>query len=425
MDNQFKVLVFPCGSEVALEIYRSLKYARHVDLYGGSSISDHGQYVFDNYISDIPFVDEDSFIPALKKIIVKYSFDAIYPAMDTVIAKLKLNEEELGCKVISSPVETTEICLSKSQSYKVLEGVIDTPQLFDEDSIDINTFPIFAKPDVGYGSRGAKRIDDENQLKEMLRKNKTQMVLCEYLPGDEYTVDCFTNCKGELIFASGRKRNRISNGISVNTFEVNDPYFKNIAEKINNTLKFQGAWFYQVKKNFKDQYCLLEVASRLGGSSALFRLKGINFALLSIFDSFGYKVNAIENSYHISMDRALGNVFKVDIQFETIYVDFDDCLIIADKVNVELLSFLYKSLNENKKIILITKHKLNIHETLSQFRLSSLFDEIIHLNENENKFEFITDKKAIFIDDSYIERRDVLNNLKIPVFAPDMIEGLK
>lgn len=36
-----KVLVFPCGSEIGLEIHNSLKWSTHIDLWGGSSVNDH------------------------------------------------------------------------------------------------------------------------------------------------------------------------------------------------------------------------------------------------------------------------------------------------------------------------------------------------------------------------------------------------
>ena len=44
------VLVFPCGSEIGLEIHNALKYSKDFNLFGGSSVDDHGKYVYKNYI---------------------------------------------------------------------------------------------------------------------------------------------------------------------------------------------------------------------------------------------------------------------------------------------------------------------------------------------------------------------------------------
>ena len=56
------ILIFPCGSEIALELKRALGFSVHFKLFGASSIHDHGEYVFENYIHGLPFVEDDDFI---------------------------------------------------------------------------------------------------------------------------------------------------------------------------------------------------------------------------------------------------------------------------------------------------------------------------------------------------------------------------
>ena len=53
------VLVFPAGSEIGLEIYNSLKYSHHVEVFGASGKSDHASFVYeaDRYIEDALYVD--------------------------------------------------------------------------------------------------------------------------------------------------------------------------------------------------------------------------------------------------------------------------------------------------------------------------------------------------------------------------------
>src|SRR5690606_27483827 len=104
----YNILVFPCGSEIGLEVHRSLKFSRHITLFGANSVDDHGKFVFENYISGLPFYNEDGFIESLNKIVRKYKIDAIYPAMDSVITFLKLNEDNLECKVIGPSAATSE-----------------------------------------------------------------------------------------------------------------------------------------------------------------------------------------------------------------------------------------------------------------------------------------------------------------------------
>ncbi|MBM3418268.1 MAG: ATP-grasp domain-containing protein [Bacteroidetes bacterium] len=422
--NKIKVLVFPCGSEIGLEIHRSLKFSAHVEIYGANSIDDHGRFVYQNYVADIPFYNDPQFIPALKKIIDTYQIDAIYPAMDSVITKLASHQQELGCKVITSAVETTEICLSKLKTYQILEIKIKVPKIYKTIE-EVTQYPVFIKPMVGYGSRGAKKVKDKHQAEQHLSEYPDSLI-CEYLPGKEFTVDCFTNKEGNLLFAEARERNRVVNGISVNTYRVkeNQAIFQEIASKINENISFRGAWFFQVKFNSQGDLVLLEVASRLGGSSSLYRNIGVNFALLSVFDAFDFDVEILKNDFNIELDRALDNKYKIDIEYDTVYVDFDDCLILESLVNIDLIRFLYDCINKKKKLILITKHKHSIIDTLKAYKLESIFDEVIHLKTVDSKYKYMNHYNAIFIDDSHQERKSVNQQLGMPVFAPDAVESL-
>jgi hypothetical protein len=420
------ILVFPCGSEIALEIHRSVKFSTHFKLIGTSSVDDHGRFVYEDYIGGIPFHNDKDFLPALQKIVKEYSIDAIYPAMDLVAYTLKANEHELGCKVIGSSLESTKICSSKALMYESLKECVDIPKLYD--NLKEATYPLFIKPDIGYGSRNTFLASNQEEAKTFLDRHKHigDFLLCEYLSNEEYTIDCFSNKDGKLMFAQARQRARISNGISVNTVHVNkhSESFTKIAQNINDILKPQGAWFFQMKENIKNNPKLLEVAMRLGGSSSLFRAKGVNFALLTLFDAFGFDVEILQNSYDVELDRALSNRYKIDVEFQNVYMDYDDCIIIKEKVNTTAIEFIYKMINQNKKVILLTRHAGNLEESLKKHRLNELFDKIIHIDKSEKKSHYITSEGAIFIDDSHVERKDVYVSKNIPVFSPDMIEVL-
>jgi len=427
MAQKKNILVFPCGSEIGLDIYSSVRFSTYFHLVGANSVKDHGQFVFEDYIDELPFVDDENFIPALADIVKKRNIDAIYPTVDTAITKTKLNEDILGCKVIASPATTTEICLSKKLTYEKLKGIVPIPKIYDPYDIPENAFPVFAKPIVGHSSRGTQRLDSQ-QASTAFLSGKDNMLVLEYLPGDEYTVDCFTDKEGHLLYCGARIRQRISNGISVNTaFADEQQEFSTMAQKINSSIRFQGAWFLQVKRNKEGLLVLMEIASRLGGSSLLSRAKGVNLALLSLFDAFDYKVDVFQNDYSVELDRALGNRYSTNLEFSSVYCDYDDCLILdKNKVNTELVKFLYKCVNEGKRICLISKHQdTELLDELRHFRLESLFDGIIHISKSADKADYIdVSQNPIFIDDSHAERLNVKKRLNIPVFGPEMIDIL-
>lgn len=428
------ILVFPCGSEIALEIYRSVKDSTHFNLIGANSVDDHGKFVFKNYIGNLPFITAPNFLEKLKDIVIENKIDAIYPAMDAVIELLKTNEIFLNCKIIAPPTQTTQICLSKSKTYAALKDVVKVPKTYNESEIlneEFNKFPLFAKPDIGYGSRGAKKIDNILDYKAQINQ-RPDCIVSEFLPGKEFTVDCFSNNKGELLFAAARERKRIMNGISVDTSPVNEhkELFENMATKINQKLDFCGAWFFQVKFDKNNNLTLLEVASRFGGSSALFRAQGVNFALMTLFIAFDIPVSILRNNYNVELDRALDNKYKLNLNYSEIFVDFDDCIYLEKKfINYSLISFLFCAINNGKKITLLSRHddeKLGkLDELLNKLRIRQIFDRILHIGVNQEKVNFIDNKNAIFIDDSFAERKAVADRFGMAVFSLDMIEALQ
>jgi hypothetical protein len=200
-----------------------------------------------------------------------------------------------------------------------------------------------------------------------------------------------------------------------------DDRFQKIAEIINGHLKLDGAWFFQVKERQNGELVLLEVAPRLGGSSVAFRAKGVNFAGLSLFNAFGIPVSILLNEFDVEVDRALDTVIRIDHDFNHVYVDLDDTLVVDGRVNSTLVGRLYEYINLGKNIYLITKHQGDLHEILLKYRLLGLFDDIFHLKYEEEKYKQIKYLNAILIDDSYRERQDVRQHIGIPVFSADIL----
>lgn len=420
------IFVFPCGSEIALEVVRSLDGDRHFHLIGGASISDHGRFVFDDIVENVPWIDSEDFIPFVKKIVADRKIDLVYPATDMAIVVLKRAEKELGVPVVSSPLETAEVCLSKRKTYEALSGVVRLPEVFDPSGLIC--YPIFAKPDVGHSSRGTAILNSEEEKNAFLAKNE-KILLLELLPGEEYTVDCFTDRQGRLLFSGARVRQRVSNGISVGTCPVSKDLraeFYEIAAKINQVLRMRGAWFVQLKRNDNGELTLLEVAARFGGSSGLYRGLGVNFAMLSIWDAFGFDVSVVPNDFDIEMDRALDNKYKLHIDFDEVYLDYDDTIVMSatGKINPKVMQLVFSCINRDVKVTVLSRHRGDLSAELKAHKIDGLFTRVIHIPEDADKAAYIDNKNAVFVDDSYAERANVLRKIGLPVFGLDMIDAL-
>ena len=418
------VLVFPCGSEIGLEICRSMRLSTHFTLWGGSSVADHGRFEFVNYIDGLPMVYEENFVEKLNVVIRQYGIDLIMPAYDSVIQKLAEHRDEIACPVVMSPSETCIVACSKCETYRRLAGVVPVPRIYTRD--EAMEMPVFLKPDSGCGSRGCRRVNTLEEARFEMARNPSLLAL-EFLPGKEYTIDCFTDRTRRLLYAQGRCRARISNGISVNSHLVDDARFRNLAECINSALAFRGAWFFQVKERADGELVLMEIAPRIAGTMELNRGLGVNLPMLSAFDACDMDVAILPNGLDVVIDRALHARFQTSLVYDTVYVDLDDTLVVDGKVNSELKAFLYQARNENKRIVLLSRHAKVIGETLANCCIApELFAEIVHLKDRQDRKSAHMRKgeRAVFIDDSFSERLDVQKNCGIPSFGPDSVDVL-
>lgn len=424
--KHINILVFPCGSEIGLELHRALKDIRFITLFGGSSVNDHGKFVYKNYIGDIPFISSPDFVDVLNKYIDENHIDFIFPAFDSVIVALSRVRERLHAKILTCPHETVEICRSKSKTYNTLKGCDFLPRIFSN-AEEVGEYPVIIKPAESQGSQGFMIIDNKNQLEYELSGRTEEQVICEYLPGEEYTIDCFTDRHGKLRYTCCRNRNRIKNGISVNsTVVVPDERVLEIAGIINSKMNFRGVWFFQLKKNIRGEYRLLECATRVAGTMCVQRAAGVNLALLTVFDALDMDVDIPERLEYVEVDRALQNVFELKLDYDEVYMDFDDTLIVNSKVNFTVLRFIYQCVEKGIPVTLLTRHETDIIADLKAFRIyPELFDKIICLPRSERKIDHVSpSEKALFVDDSFAERKSMSDKYGIYTLSVDAVEAL-
>lgn len=423
MKKQFNVLVFPGGTENGLEIQKSLSNLKEIKLYSVSSgVKNHAQYVYENHhvISDI--YSENCLIE-LNNVVDQNNIDFIFPANDLIIDFLTENRSQLNCKVALPPNDIVNVLRSKKKTYNLLKEFIPIPSQLNE--MKVVKFPLFSKPDDGYGSQGIFKVNDKNDL----QKVDDSHVITEYLPGEEYSVDCFTDFRTNLLYCQGRTRARIRMGTSMSCEFVDDElnsFFKDIAIKILNEIKITGAWFFQMKYSRDGELKLLEISPRIAGTMAMNRVLGVNFPFLTILTYSEIEVSILSNKNTHSIDRSLKNRYNHNFIYDKVYVDLDDTIIVHDRLNVQMLQFLFQCINRGVKITLLTKSlEKDLNGYLKQNRIFLIFDEIIQIKEEDKKSRYIERKsKSIFIDDSFSQRKDVLDFCQIPTFDPSMIEIL-
>lgn len=421
MDEMRRVLVLPAGTEVGLEIFHALHHCKDVELWGaGQDFSNHAPFLYERY-RVIPNILEAGWLEALVGLCEREKIHYIFPAYDDVLLALAINRAAIPAEVLAPNLEACELTRSKRKTYQTLSDLVRVPKIYDGPSSAI--YPAIVKPDRGQGSSGVAKVYDSSSAGIAMAAIEDGL-LCEYLPGEEYTVDCFSDRERGLLFCGARLRNRMRNGIAVNTQTVMLDGIEKIAGAIHDRLSLQGGWFFQIKRALDGQLGLLEVGLRIAGSMSAHRVLGINFPLLTIYETERMPLNVTRNPVHVELDRALTNRYHLDIDFRVLYVDLDDTLVLRGQVNIDALALVFGCINRGVSVKLLTRHAGDLERTLARHRLIGVFDEVIHVPNDRLKSEYVIEPDAIFVDDSFSERQDVASRRGIPTFDCSMIEAL-
>lgn len=403
-DRPWNVLVFPAASEVGLEINRSLRDCKEVVLHGAMQPGPNAADFHFQRLHVIPSIHEPTCLLELQTLITRERIDAIFPAYDDVLLWLSAHAADLPVTVIGAPAASVALCRAKSKTYAAFTGIVPVPRQWKAADPTIH-FPVFVKPDCGQGSQRARRIDDLAALSQALAVEPDLIVL-SYLPGAEYTVDCFSQRGKGVLFAAARERLQTRNGIATRTQPVVLPEAQALAARIAESLELYGPWFFQLKRDAAGVLTLLEVAPRIAGSMALSRAGGPNFALLSLYEAAGFDLSIDAFVHTMVLGRSLDTRFLYDKPLGALYIDLDDTLILRGAVNPRLVALIFQCRNRGIPVHLITRHRGDLAATLAQHRLQHLFDRIIHLPTDLSvaKGAQMTETDAVLIDDSFAER---------------------
>lgn len=323
IQQKINILITGGGAPGAAGIIRCLRQIPQVHITAvDANASSAGRFLADDF-EVVPKATDPAFIDIVLDLCRKKNIHVVLPLVTKELLPLSKNKtafELAGSKLLVSSYESLEIANDKSRLYQFLEWrgialpdfrIVETVDQFEQSVKELG-YPekvVCFKPSLSNGSRGFRIIDesaDEHDLlfnekpnaahlefKDALRilasKPFPELLISEYLPGDEYSVDCLA-MQGETIIALPRKRTRIINGISVAGEFVNDPVIIEYCKRIISELKLHGNIGVQVKQSAKGKFLLLEINPRVQGTISAAVGAGINLPLLAVKQELGMEI---------------------------------------------------------------------------------------------------------------------------------------
>ena len=415
-----RVLVLNCGTLASTDINMALRYNQEFEIWGASIYKNHGIYVYKNYIDDIPNIKDKNFIEILNKKIKQYNFKFIIPTHEDLALFLQENKDKINAIIVCSEYETALLCRYKSKTYKKMEKYSFTPKTYKKQGV--TGFPVFVKKDNDQGARHAYKVKNEKELD--LYASEEDMIICEYLPGEEATVDCFTNKDGKLLFCNPRAADRMLAGIDVHArrIELTDE-IKYIAESLNKEIKFRGFWFFQIKKDNNEKFKLLEISTRLPGAFSLSRCLDVNLPLLALKDFNGENVEITYNDVKIEADKQFFGKYSLDVEYDEVNIDFKTCFKEIENINTFLMMYIYQCINKNKKIKLIGENKKEMIQYMQNNKINkNLFYEIIETRNIKDILKW--ENKSIYISNDDNVKNKLRKNGYRYCFSSNILEAL-
>lgn len=416
-----RVLVLSCGALTATDMNISLKDNNEFELWGTSIYKDHGIYTYKNYISGIPKINDPNFIQILNQKIEEYNISYLVPTHEDMCLFLQENKEKINAVTLSSNYETSLLCRYKTKTYEKMKNYSFIPKVYKKE--EVNEYPVFVKKDDDQGARNSYKVNNKQEL-DLYTKNP-DMIICEYLPGDEVTVDCFTNKDRKLIFCNPRATDRMLAGIDVHSRKIKlDDEIKYIAESLNKEIEFRGCWFFQIKKDINGKFKLLEIATRLAGTFSLSRCLDVNLLLMQLKDMEGQDVNITFNNIDIESDKQFTGKYSLGIKYNTVFIDFESCFQQKEKIDTFLMLYLYQCINKKIKINLITENIENAAKYLNENKIDkNIFNEIILTQKKEIKN--MLKENSIFISNNDELKNEIrIDNKNYCCFSNSILEAL-
>lgn len=233
-----------------------------------------------------PRIKSDEYIPFLMDLCINEKINAIIPTIDTdlyVLAENKEAFENIGIKIVVSMLEIVKCCRDKRLTYQLFKSVgFNSPEATDCSSEYKGPFPALIKPYDGSSSINIFKIDSYDSL-DCFKSIVPNYIIQPFIDGEEYTVDCFCDFKGNPIFITPRKRLAVRSGEVLKTEIVQD---KTIIEEIKYLLKkirFCGPVTFQlIKEKCTKMNWYIEINARFGGGAPLSINAGADSALALI-----------------------------------------------------------------------------------------------------------------------------------------------
>jgi carbamoyl-phosphate synthase large subunit len=260
----------------------------------------------------LPRGDDPDFSDALLAICRARGVDVVVPTVDSELIPLAERRAVFaaaGISLLVAPAKALRNCLDKWALMHLLDGAVPMPRsapLGRDFDASLFELPVLVKPRVGSGSRGIRLVHSWDELGAV--RDGTLLVQ-EYLPGPEYSLDVLANSHGEIRAVVPRERLRVDSGIAITSRTVHDEELESVGARAAEVAGITGVANVQVMRDDTGTARLIEINPRFPGTMPLTVASGVNMPALALGELLGDPIPAGPlNFREVAMTRVFENV---------------------------------------------------------------------------------------------------------------------
>jgi carbamoyl-phosphate synthase large subunit len=227
--------------------------------------------ILDSFYKAPAASDQDRYMDFLKAVISAEQVDAFLPISEPEIGVLNERRDEmesLGVKLLLNNQLIIDNFLDKLKTAYFLTSLeIRTPRtILLQDYNGAIGFPLIIKPRRGYGSKRLWKVEDDEDLAYVKKKDDGSLIVQEYLGrvDEEYTTGVFSD--GRNVSSITFKRRLGFGGLSAEAVYYESPFLEELAEKIASATGLRGCFNIQSRRIDENLFVPFEINPRLSST---------------------------------------------------------------------------------------------------------------------------------------------------------------
>jgi len=247
----------------------------------------------------VPCVHDSGYIPALLDHVRRHEVKLLVPLTDidlTLLARNRGDFEQAGCTVMIGSESAVSACVDKASTNALIAraGLSPVRTLMLDQFLAQPFYPCFVKPVRGSAGVGSSIIRNEYELREHMGTFGQDLIVQEYLSGQEYTIDVYRSRDGKVHCVVPRQRLVVRSGEVEKAMTVHDDALIEAGRRLGELVDgLWGVFCCQCRRGADGESPrFFEINPRFGGGSPLSIAAGANLPLYLLQEVMGRPITA-------------------------------------------------------------------------------------------------------------------------------------